>query len=103
MDLLEVTAEESVFMTCPMSMSAPTEPRECVGSECMAWIETTDPVGQKAHLCADAMAKDEPTRPDGVPETWLWVAHDGDEPAHWLEPGDEFMSRRTGRCGMVKL
>lgn len=77
-----------------------TSAATCVGPQCALW-RPIDLPRRRSFLAHDAMATDEPKRPDVVPPTWEWCGFDpGDrEPAQWIEPENEAMQRVRGYCG----
>lgn len=93
----------SFHVRCPMTKGA--EPKDfgtCIGNRCAAW-RYTEHLRQRAILAPDVCAKDEPTRPAGVPASWQWRPFTGtdDDPASWVQPVDEAHGERYGYCGLA--
>lgn len=86
----------------------PPEPK-CIGSSCMAWREIK-PTGLKFIPCDDQFAFIEPSRPDHVPNSWLWnngtpehlLAHyQNSQAAGWRESEEAARERLGGYCGLA--
>lgn len=81
----------------------------CIGSACMAWREIK-PTGLKFIPCDDQFAFIEPSRPDHVPNSWLWnngtpehlLAHyQNSQAAGWRESEEAAHERLGGYCGLA--
>ena len=73
----------------------------CIASGCALW-RWRQVVEQKCWLCREALATEEPERPEDVPADWLFVpvSETKDMPAHWVEPGEKVRALWTGFCGL---
>jgi hypothetical protein len=72
----------------------------CLARACMAW-RWTDPNPIMKTVVATEPSEIEPARPAHVPLNWEWepASWGDDGNARWVEPEEEWMSRRRGMCG----
>lgn len=70
----------------------------CIASRCAAW-RWGEPLNVPTVPCADSLARTEPARPPGMPNTWSFIPSlFGVTPAHWTAPEDA--RPRHGYCGL---
>lgn len=99
---MQVTEKEAREKMCPMVRSQ----ANCIGTGCMAWVFTTemrDGTPGRKFVATPSPVEVEPDRPEGIPVSWLFVPYednDGD-PSGWIEPYEDYLARRVGRCGVV--
>ena len=105
-----VTEEEAFNLQCRVgSASAGSDGLMdftcCVGASCMHW-KWENHTEQKFHAASDRRATVEPDRPNDLPDSWQWLPYGKlysglvGENAGWVEPIEEAMLRRKGRCGL---
>jgi len=91
-----LTEREANQRGCPLNHWEP-----CRASVCVLWKWV---VLSKAEywVADDQEARDEPARPEEVPESWTWTPFDPEtsDAAHWREPIDDTAARCRGVCGL---
>jgi hypothetical protein len=92
-----VTEAQAKQLMCPI----PTGWENCKASGCMWWAWRA-PLTRKVRKHINQTQVGEPHRMAGLPDGWVWVPFNPEEPeisAHWREDDASYNERRLGCCG----